>query len=137
MSVERLVEWNCKEKNSALPKCINEMGDTVYIEDICAQLATIYDIVGDMSIERLRELVEADKDGRCFVSDVKLGGEVFYIPRFNGKPYCGIQVGHVQAVSFTKARKRVKIREYHAHNQDFMLGKAAFLTREAAMKAER
>ena len=44
--MERLVEWNCKEKNSALPKCINEWGDVVPMEDICAQLATIYDIFG-------------------------------------------------------------------------------------------
>ena len=61
MSVERLVEWNCKEKNSALPKCINELGDVVDLETICAQLATIYDIVGDMSLESLRELVEMSK----------------------------------------------------------------------------
>lgn len=89
-------------------------------------------------LDRLRELVEADREGRCFISDVKLGGEVFYIPQFNGKPYCGIQKGHVQAVSFTKAGKRIKIREYHAHNQDFMLGKTVFLTyeaTEAALKA--
>ena len=138
--MERLVEWNCKEKNSALPKCINEWGDTVGLEPICAQLATIYDIVGDMSLERLKELVEADRDGRCFVSDVKLGGEVFYIPKFNGKPYCGIKTGHVQAVAFTKAGKRVKIREHHAHNQDFMIGKTVLLSpeaAEAAMKGEQ
>ena len=41
----------------------------------------------------------------------------------------------MQAVAFTKAGKRVKIREYHAHNQDFMLGKTVFLTREAAEDA--
>lgn len=64
--MERLVEWNCKEKGSALPKCINELGDTVSMEDICAQLATIYDILGDdYNLDRLQELVDADKDGRC------------------------------------------------------------------------
>lgn len=95
--------------------------------------AVIADFLGeDYDLDRLRELVEADKAGRCFVSDVKLGGEVFYIPKFNGKPYCGIREGHVQAVSFTKAGKRIKIREYHAHNQDFMLGKTVFLTPESA-----
>ena len=65
--MERLVEWNCKEKNSALPKCINEWGDVVPMEDICAQLATIYDILGDCDLDHLRGLVEADKAGRCVV----------------------------------------------------------------------
>lgn len=69
------------------------------------------------------------------MSDTKIGCEVFYIPKFNGKPYCGVKSGHVQAVAFTKAGKRVKIREYHAHNQDFMIGKSVFLTREAAEAA--
>ena len=60
--MERLVEWNGNDKKSALPKCINEWGDTVYIEDICIQLATIYDILGDdYDLDRLRELVEACK----------------------------------------------------------------------------
>lgn len=69
--MERLVEWNCKEKNSALPKCINEFGDVVDLETICAQLATIYDIVGDISLDRLRELVEADREGRCVVLPIR------------------------------------------------------------------
>lgn len=59
--MEQLVEWKCKEKNSALPKCINEWGDVVPLEDICAQLATIYDILGDCDLDHLRKLVEADK----------------------------------------------------------------------------
>lgn len=97
-------------------------------------------VCGGIAPEKVNELVSADKDGRCFVSDVKLGGEVFYIPKFNGKPYCGIKTGHVQAVAFTKAGKRVKIREHHAHNQDFMIGKTVFLSpeaAEAAMKGEQ
>lgn len=74
--MERLVEWNCKEKNSALPKCINEFGDVVDLETICAQLAAIYDIVGDISLDRLRELVEADRDGRCVVLPCKLHDKI-------------------------------------------------------------
>lgn len=103
---------------------------------IWKRLKEIEDVLGDeYDINRLRELLEADRNGRCFVSDVRLGGEVFYIPKFNGKPYCGIKTGHVQAVTFTRAGKRVKIREYHAHNQDFMIGKTVFLTPEAAEAA--
>lgn len=105
-------------------------------KQIYQRLLEVEDILGeDYDLDRLRELVEADREGRCFVSDVKIGGEVFYIPKFNGRPYCGIQPGHVRAVAFTKAGKRVKIREHHAHNQDFMIGKTVFLTREAAEAA--
>lgn len=103
------------------------------------EVAERFRITKDVPVERLKELVSADKDGRCFVSDIKLGVEVFYIPKFNGKPYCGIKTGHIQAVAFTKAGKRVKIREHHAHNQDFMIGKTVFLApeaAEAAMKGE-
>lgn len=96
-------------------------------------LATFFGI--DYDINHICELAEADRDGRCFVADIKLGGEVFYIPRFNGKPCCGIKVGHAQSVSFTKSGKRIKIREYHPHNQDFMIGKTVFLTRESAEAA--
>lgn len=103
---------------------------------VCDRLGKIEDILGnDYDLDHLRELVEADRGGRCFTSDVNLGGEVFYIPKFNGKPYCGIQLGHVQAVAFTKAGKRIKIRESHAHNRDFMIGKTVFLTREKAEAA--
>lgn len=65
--MERLVEWNCKEKNSALPIAVNDFGDVASTEDICAQLATLYDIIGDYDLDRLRELIRADREGRCFV----------------------------------------------------------------------
>lgn len=108
----------------------------ILLQSIADKCADIEDILEDTyDLDRLRELVEADKAGRCFVSDTKIGCEVFYIPKFNGKPYCGVKSGHVQAVAFTKAGKRVKIREYHAHNQDFMIGKSVFLTRESAEAA--
>ena len=124
-----------KKLKNVLDDCIDSISE--FQQDILDMainfLSNAENILGDdYDLDRLRELVEADKAGRCFVSDVKLGGEVFYIPKFNGKPYCGIREGHVQAVSFTKAGKRIKIREYHAHNQDFMLGKTVFLTPESA-----
>lgn len=86
-------------------------------------------------LSRLRALAEADLKKQCFVSEASLGDDVFYIPTFNGKPYCGVQKGHIQAISFTKAGIRVKIREHHPHNTDFALGKRAFLDQESAEKA--
>lgn len=100
------------------------------------RLGEIEDILGDdYDLARLRDLAQADREGRCFISDVKLDDEAFYIPKYNGKALAGIKKGHVQAVSFTKAGKRVRLREYHEYNKDFMLGKTAFTTREAAEEA--
>lgn len=134
MSVERLIE----RLENVLDDCIDSISSIQrsVLNNAIKYLSDITDVLGDnYDLDRLRELVEADKAGRCFVSDVELGGEVFYIPKFNGKPYCGVQSGHVQTVAFTRAGKRVKIREHHAHNQDFMLGKSVFLTCEAAEAA--
>lgn len=105
--MERLVEWTCKEKNVALPLCINDDGDVVPLEDICAQLATIYDILGDdydldrlkvmvnqrmtmreevserfrltkyIPVDRLRELVEAERDERIVILPCKIGTPVW------------------------------------------------------------
>ena len=103
------------------------------------RLAAIEDILsnenGEYDIDLIAEIVKAKREERCFISGVSLGDEVYYIPKFNGNPCGGVRTGHVQAVSFTKAGKRIKIREYHAHNQDFMIGKTVFLTREAAEQA--
>lgn len=144
--MERLTERNksgramaaCCGKACEYNYCceVGGFSDCKGIDDIIDRLADIEDILGDeYDLDRLREVVEADKAGRCFVSEIELGGEVFFIPKFNGVPYCGVKKGHVQALSFTRAGKRVKIREHHAHNQDFMLGKTVFTTRAAAEAA--
>ena len=88
-----------------------------------------------LTIERAAELGKADGEGRVVVLPCKIGDTVYYIPRFNGKSYCGVSIGHVQMVGYTRAGIRVKVREYHPHNMDFMLGKTVFLTREEAEKA--
>lgn len=77
--MKRLVEWNCKEKNSALPIAINDFGDVVSTEDICAQLATLYDIIGDYDLDRLRELIEADKAGRVYKFRFGIGSTVYRV----------------------------------------------------------
>ena len=88
-----------------------------------------------LTVERAAELGKADQEGRVVVLPCKIGDTVYYIPRFNGKSYCGVSIGHVQMVGYTRAGIRVKVREYHPHNMDFMLGKTVFLTREEAEKA--
>lgn len=58
------------------------------------RLAQIEDILGDTyDLDRLRELVEADKDGRCVVLQkepaLKKGDRVWYVDRENGEMESG------------------------------------------------
>ena len=48
-------------------------------ELIRSTVADIEDAIGDCSIERLRELVEADKAGRCVVLPCKYGERVYCV----------------------------------------------------------
>lgn len=48
------------------------------LEEIIERLADIEDILGDdYDLDRLRELVEADREGRCVVLPCKVGEKVF------------------------------------------------------------
>ena len=74
MNVERLTGW--KENGRAyvigcpefeLPEEANKV-----IQNLADKHATVEDILGDeYDLDRLRELVEADKDGRCVVLPFK------------------------------------------------------------------
>lgn len=159
--MERLVEWNCKEKNSALPKCINEFGDTVSIEDICAQLATLYDIIGDcdldyleqlcsqrmtmredvaarmklvrsIPLDHLRELVEADCNGRCVVLPCKIDDEVYVNIMGKTLPSTVVSVSWITETPTFKAMHGVQLC-FIFKSED--VGKTIFLTREAAEAA--
>lgn len=48
-------------------------------------LKKIEDILGDLyDLDRLRELVEADRDGRCFIAKAKVG-EYIFVPNDDGE----------------------------------------------------
>ena len=58
------------------------------------RLSNIEDILGDdYDLDRLRELVEADKDGRCVILQkepaLKKGDRVWYVDRENGEMESG------------------------------------------------
>lgn len=53
---ERLTYWNDKEKKSALPKCINDFGDVVDLEDLCYKIACLEDILERYNIESVENL---------------------------------------------------------------------------------
>lgn len=60
------------------------------IPDVIDRLAAIEDILGDnYDLDRLRELVEADREGRCEVLPFKPGDEVWVVERDEiGEPDC-------------------------------------------------
>ena len=82
--------------NKNLRKACNDPWDYCGLDNVCKRncfkptpckipkivdrLAAIEDILGDdYDIDRLRELVQADKDGRCVVLDVKIGQKVWIL----------------------------------------------------------
>lgn len=49
-----------------------------YVMEFYWRLKKIEDILGDgYDLDRLRELVEADRDGRCYITSVKIGDRIF------------------------------------------------------------
>ena len=63
-----------------------DMQNTSGFEKIVCRLSEIEDILGDTyDLDRLRELVEADKDGRCVVLPCKVGDTINAIRYAEGK----------------------------------------------------
>lgn len=48
------------------------------------ELQDILEVIGDMPVDRLRELAEADREGRCVVLPLKIDDEVYAISRSLG-----------------------------------------------------
>lgn len=98
--------YNCQERSEWITKQL-----------IC--LSLIKDILGDdYDLDRLRELVEADREGRCEVLPCKIGSLVYsHARKLDGKDY-------------------VKETEFWWSDIP-QIGKTVFLTREAAEEALR
>lgn len=94
------------------------------------RLAVIEDILGDeYDLDRLRELVQADREGRCVVLPCKFGNKVYF-------PLLGriIEKTVYSIVTFSNSQ-----RIYCDGTSEFFrpenFGKTVFLTRAAAEKA--
>ena len=89
------------------------------------RLAAIEDILGDAyDLDRLRELAEADREGRCVVLPAPLGNTVYrieYVEQCQGRYEIGI------------CKHRFDILFYAMECRNF--GKTVFLTREEAEAA--
>lgn len=77
--MERLTTWR-SDKRAAIANNDGStpLQQTMKIPKVIDRLAAIEDILGDdYDLERLRELVEADRDGRCVVFKFGLGSTVY------------------------------------------------------------
>lgn len=64
-------------ENNGVNGCY-DIPDAEWLEESIDRLAAIEDILGDdYDLDRLRELVEADRDGRCVVLPCKVGEKIF------------------------------------------------------------
>ena len=101
-----------------------------YMEfDIINRLAAIEDILGDeYDLDRLRELVEADRDGRCVVLPCKIGDTLYRIQRFKRGKNWRKEAEYIRTVELNKNNFWRVVFEGE-------LGETVFLTREAAEAA--
>ena len=106
------------------------------------RLGQIEDILGpNYDLDRLRELVDADKEGRCEIFPCKNGDTVWYItPQ---RELCEAKVIGIWLNIHTKPQLWIEITYFSGltgqgdfkSRIDLILGKTVFLTREAAQAA--
>lgn len=116
---------------------LTHMRGVITAHDAFERLAKIEDILGDnYDLDRLRKLVEAERDGRCVVLPCPVGTTVYM-------PFCsGIvekKIGQFHINGYTNPRIWADIDCDWATTQrvrwDLAFGKTVFLTREAAEAA--
>lgn len=111
------------------------------VKELAERLAAIENILGDdYDLDRLRELVEADRDGRCVVLPVKVGDTVYdtTIEDITGE----IRAMTVASEVFFRSKSFNRL-DFHAENyrgafvtfKNGDIGKSVFRTREAAEAA--
>ena len=151
ISVERLTERHYKESSGYYMKCSEtchiECGEKSYCEEvdnIVDRLGAIEDILGDdYDLDRLRELVQADRDGRCVVRPCKIGDTVYEIrcaEESESKRKYARKKYDYSVSAFTWKMKafpeKCYVSEKKCTKSDFIyMGRTVFLTREAAEAA--
>ncbi|WP_394967407.1 hypothetical protein [Candidatus Allofournierella merdipullorum] len=145
--MERLTGW--KENGRAyvidcpefeLPEKANKV-----LQNLADKHAVIEDILGDTyDLDHLRELVEADKDGRCAALPCKIGDEVFVlhgvggtVPFVTSAVVVGLHIRDEKARCGQPRREYLVVRSngFSKHIPIDKIGKTVFLAREAAEAA--
>lgn len=133
---ERLKEYEDTERRPEEVQALNRLFDYALTESrtLQEQLALI---------ERLRELAEADKDGRLVVLPCKVGDTLWVIGRDNVPRKMELEAPDIRTVCTdednlcmsTCNRKPDGFCAYRLRNDGADIGKTVFLTREAAERA--
>lgn len=101
------------------------------IPDVIDRLAAIEDIMGDTyDLDRLRELVEADLEGRCEIHAAKDGDTVYSIFAYVN----GLHIRKSNGEPITKVTSYV-VDDFTRNTVDREFGKTVFPTSEAAEQA--
>ena len=131
------------EDSTGCTKCNHKNGDGGFWENDVKNVFAYY--FGDYDFDRLRELAEADRDGRCVVLPVKVG-ESLWIHDRDGKPremeldppdircHCKEEDNLCMALC---SAKNTGVCAKRLFNDGSDIGKTVFLTREAAEEALR
>lgn len=110
-----------------------ELQNSSGLEKIVSRLQEIEDILGDTyDLDRLRELVEADKAGRCVLHPLKAENDVYVVILGRVLPFEVTNAVWYGASPTYKAMHGMHL--CFAFKQDD-IGKTVFLTREAAEAA--
>ena len=104
-------------------------------ENPIRRLAAIEDILGDeYELNRLRELVEADREGRCGIPPVKMHQKIFRV--FDGEIYEETVCGAMWEPLMPRQRWKVFVMgSGFIYYWDEVFGKTVFLTRSEAEEA--
>ena len=135
----RLTKWNeSSHKHAYYPRCFEEpcngggckIKDCPFETAVCERLAVFEDIAELIGgIDRLRELAEADKDGRLVVLPCKVGDKLYRV--FAGE----IFERRVGSMKYFAIQGRWDIETYpFCPCVESSIGKTIFSTREEAEK---
>ena len=107
-------------------------------ENAIHRLVTIEDILGDeYDLDRLRELAEADREGRCVVLPCKVEDDVYINILGRTLPFTVISISQMASTPTFKAQHGIRL-VYIFKADD--VGETVFLTRaeaEAALRREQ
>lgn len=84
---------------------------------------------------RYEDLPDYLLENNVVVLPCKIGDIVYVIPKYKGKPYCGVVSDKIQMIGITSRGWHIKTKGTSNFNKTYMLGKTAFLTKEEAEHA--
>lgn len=141
--MERLTDKRMNESGaiSASPKEYKELAisESLSGEQICKGILDIKGILGDKcDFDRLRELVKADRDGRCVILPCKVGTQLYRIGasicKWREIDHCDEYCDGWQYRDCWEGSAAIVEESFNLQNLE-SIGKTVFLTREQAEAA--